>query len=102
MNLDPVIHTPARLQIVSLLATATEAEFAFVRDSLDMSDSVVSKHAGALEKAGYIEIRKGYVGKRPRTWFKLTREGRRAFDEYVTNLQQIVGRPLTDTARTDR
>ncbi|GAA1818402.1 transcriptional regulator [Actinomadura chokoriensis] len=102
MNLDPVIHTPARLQIVSLLATATEAEFAFVRDSLDMSDSVVSKHASALEKAGYIEIRKGYVGKRPRTWFKLTKEGRRAFDEYVTTLQQIVGRPLTDTAPTDR
>jgi DNA-binding MarR family transcriptional regulator len=102
MNLDPVIHTPARLQIISLLATATEAEFAFVRDSLDMSDSVVSKHASALEKAGYIEIRKGYVGKRPRTWFKLTKEGRRAFDDYVTALQQIVGRPLADTPRTDR
>ncbi|WP_309237228.1 transcriptional regulator [Actinomadura sp. BRA 177] len=101
MNLDPMIHTPARLQIVSLLATATEAEFAFVRDSLDMSDSVVSKHAAALEKAGYVEIRKGYVGKRPRTWFKLTRDGRRAFDEYVTNLQEIVGRPLADAPRTD-
>ncbi|NVI88507.1 transcriptional regulator [Actinomadura sp. BRA 177] len=96
-----MIHTPARLQIVSLLATATEAEFAFVRDSLDMSDSVVSKHAAALEKAGYVEIRKGYVGKRPRTWFKLTRDGRRAFDEYVTNLQEIVGRPLADAPRTD-
>jgi DNA-binding MarR family transcriptional regulator len=102
MNLDPVIHTPARLQIVSLLATATEAEFAFVRDSLDMSDSVVSKHAAALERAGYIEIRKGYVGKRPRTWFKLTKDGRRAFDEYVTNLQQIVGRPLAEAPQTDR
>lgn len=102
MNLDPVIHTPARLQIISLLATATEAEFGFVRDSLDMSDSVVSKHAAALEKAGYIEIRKGYVGKRPRTWFKLTKEGRRAFDEYVTTLQQIVGRPLAEAPQTDR
>ncbi|MER7547683.1 winged helix-turn-helix domain-containing protein [Actinomadura sp.] len=96
MNLDPVIHTPARLQIVALLATATEAEFAFVRDSLEMSDSVVSKHASALERAGYVEIRKGYVGKRPRTWFKLTPEGRHAFDEYVTSLQKIVGRPLAD------
>jgi DNA-binding MarR family transcriptional regulator len=96
VNLDPVIHTPARLQIVALLATATEAEFAFVRDSLEMSDSVVSKHASALERAGYVEIRKGYVGKRPRTWFKLTPEGRHAFDEYVTSLQKIVGRPLAD------
>lgn len=94
MNLDPVIHAPARLQIVSLLAAATEAEFAFVRDSLQVSDSVLSKHASALENAGYVEIRKGHVGKRPRTWLKLTREGRRAFAEYVTTLQRIVGRPL--------
>ncbi|MGI5323847.1 winged helix-turn-helix domain-containing protein [Actinomadura nitritigenes] len=94
MNLDPVIHAPARLQIVSLLAAATEAEFAFVRDNLQVSDSVLSKHASALENAGYVEIRKGHVGKRPRTWLKLTREGRRAFAEYVTTLQQIVGQPL--------
>lgn len=96
MNLDPVIHAPARLQIVSLLAAATEAEFAFVRDSLDISDSVLSKHAAALEKAGYVEIRKGYVGKRPRTWLKLSPEGRRAFAAYVDALRRIVGRPLAD------
>ncbi|MEF9903902.1 winged helix-turn-helix domain-containing protein [Streptomyces sp. P9-A2] len=90
-----MIHAPARLQILSLLAAATEAEFAFVRDSLEISDSVLSKHAAALEKAGYVEIRKGYVGKRPRTWLKLSPQGRRAFAEYVDNLQRIVGRPLT-------
>ncbi|MFB4296652.1 transcriptional regulator [Actinomadura sp. NTSP31] len=74
-----------------------------VRDSLGLSDSVVSKHASALETAGYVEIRKGYVGNRPRTWFELTRQGRRAFDEYVATLQQIVGRPLADTpAENDR
>jgi DNA-binding MarR family transcriptional regulator len=95
VNLDPVIHAPARLQIVSLLAAATEAEFAFVRDSLEISDSVLSKHAATLENAGYIEVRKGHVGKRPRTWLKLTPEGRRAFDDYVSTLQQLVGQPLT-------
>lgn len=96
MNLDPVIHAPARLQIVSLLAAATEAEFGFVRDSLEISDSVLSKHAAALEKAGYVEIRKGYVGKRPRTWLKLSPEGRRAFTAYVDTLRSIVGSPLTE------
>ncbi|GAA3498121.1 transcriptional regulator [Streptomyces prasinosporus] len=99
MNLDPVIHAPARLQIVSLLAAATEAEFAFVRDSLEISDSVLSKHAAALEKAGYVEIRKGYVGKRPRTWLKLSPQGRRAFAEYVDTLQRIVGKPLAEHPR---
>ena len=94
MNLDPVIHAPVRLQIMSLLAATLEAEFAFVRDSLEISDSVLSKHASALETAGYVEIRKGHVGKRPRTWLKLTDPGRKAFKSYVETLQQIVRRPL--------
>jgi DNA-binding transcriptional ArsR family regulator len=94
MNLDPVIHAPTRLQIMSLLAAATDAEFSFVRDSLEISDSVLSKHASALEAAGYVEIRKGHVGKRPRTWLKLTGQGRTAFQDYVTTLQQIVGQPI--------
>lgn len=94
MNLDPVIHAPARLQIMSLLAAATEAEFSFVRDSLEISDSALSKHASSLEAADYIEIRKGHVGKRPRTWLKLTDHGRKAFKTYVETLQQIVGSPL--------
>ncbi|MBF8185661.1 transcriptional regulator [Nonomuraea sp. K274] len=89
-RLDPIIHAPTRLQIVSLLAAAEEAEFAFVRDNLDISDSVLSKHAGALEAAGYVKIRKGYVGKRPRTWFSLTSEGRRAYRNHVAALQAII------------
>ncbi|OUC91602.1 winged helix-turn-helix domain-containing protein [Streptosporangium minutum] len=89
-QLNPVIHAPTRLQIVSLLAAADEAEFAFVRDNLDISDSVLSKHASALEAAGYVKIRKGHVGKRPRTWFSLTREGRAAYTAHVAALQAIV------------
>ncbi|GAA3546404.1 transcriptional regulator [Nonomuraea rosea] len=89
-QLDPIIHAPTKLQIVSLLAAAEEAEFAFVRDSLDISDSVLSKHAGALEAAGYVKIRKGHVGKRPRTWFSLTHQGRAAYREHVAALQAIV------------
>ncbi|MEO3862508.1 transcriptional regulator [Acrocarpospora sp. B8E8] len=89
-QLDPVIHAPTRLQIVSLLAAAEEAEFAFVRDSLDISDSVLSKHASALEAARYVKIRKGHVGKRPRTWFSLTPAGRKAYQNHVAALQGIV------------
>lgn len=94
MNLDPVIHAPTRLQIMSLLAATAEAEFSFVRDSLEISDSVLSKHASALETVGYVEIRKGHVGKRPRTWLKLTDQGHAAFQDYVATLQRIVGQPL--------
>jgi DNA-binding MarR family transcriptional regulator len=90
-QLDAVIHPPTRLSIMALLATADEAEFAFVRDSVGVSDSVLSKHGSALEAAGYIEIRKGHVGKRPRTWFRMTPAGRRAFAGHVKALQEIVG-----------
>ncbi|WP_433380463.1 transcriptional regulator [Streptosporangium sp. CA-115845] len=54
-----------------------------------ISDSVLSKHASALETAGYVQIRKGYVGKRPRTWFSLTREGHAAYTGHVAALQSI-------------
>ncbi|GAA2913885.1 transcriptional regulator [Streptosporangium fragile] len=89
-GLDPVIHPPARLRIVSLLAAAEEAEFGFVRDQVEVSDSVLSKHASALEAAGYVEIRKGYVGKRPRTWLRLSARGRQAYLAHVSALQAIV------------
>ncbi|AHI01154.1 transcriptional regulator [Kutzneria viridogrisea] len=94
MNLDPLIHAPTRLAIVSLLAAVDEAEFAFVRDQLEISDSVLSKHIGTLEAAHYVEVRKGHVGKRPRTWLKLTQHGHVAFTSYVDTLRGILNRPL--------
>jgi DNA-binding MarR family transcriptional regulator len=90
LPLDPVIHAPARLTIVALLAAAQQAEFSFVRDQVGVSDSVLSEHASALEAAGYVEIRKGHVGKRPRTWLELTDTGRAAFAAHVAALQRIV------------
>ena len=87
---DPVIATTTRLAIVALLAPAEEMEFAAVRDALTLSDSALSKQATALQAVGYVGIRKGYVGKRPRTWLKLTPTGRRAFHTHVAALNAIV------------
>ncbi|MET8144658.1 transcriptional regulator [Sphaerisporangium sp. NPDC005288] len=98
-ELDPAIHAPVRLRVMSLLAAVEEAEFAFVRDEVEVSDSVMSKHAAALESAGYVAIRKGHVGKRPRTWLRLTPEGRQAYTSHVAALRDIVARSglsLTD------
>lgn len=89
-ELDPVIHAPTRLRIVALLAASHEVEFAFVRDTLEISDSALSKQAAALEAAGYLGIRKGHVGKRPKTWFSLTRKGRAAYEAHIAALQAIV------------
>ena len=89
---DELIHAPTRLAIVSLLAASEWADFKFIRDSLGLSDSALSKQLTTLEEAGYAEIRKGFVGKRPRTSARLTRAGRAAFGLHVAALQQIVVR----------
>jgi len=89
---DELIHAPTRLSIVSLLAATEWAEFKFVRDSVGLSDSALSKQLTTLEETGYVEIRKSFVGKRPRTSVRLTRRGHQAFAAHVAALQEIVAR----------
>ncbi|TWS18163.1 transcriptional regulator [Tsukamurella asaccharolytica] len=88
-RLDDVIHAPVRFSIVAALAKVENAEFAAVRDAVELSDSVLSKQAAQLEAAGYVAIRKGHVGKRPRTWLSLTAEGRRALEAHLAALRAI-------------
>jgi DNA-binding MarR family transcriptional regulator len=90
-RLDEVVHQPVRFSVVAALAAATEAEFGFVRDAVEVSDSTLSKQVAVLEQAGYVRVRKGYVGKRPRTWLSLTPAGRSAFTAHLAALQQIAG-----------
>lgn len=87
---DELIHSPTRLSIVSLLAASGWAEFKFIRDTIGLSDSALSKQLSVLEEVGYVKIRKAFVGKRPRTWAKLTANGRNAFESHVLRLQEIV------------
>jgi DNA-binding MarR family transcriptional regulator len=93
---DELIHAPTRLEIVSLLAAAQWADFKYIRDELGLSDSALSKQLSTLESAGYIEIRRRFVGKRPRTSASLTETGRQAFAQHVVALQQILARSQPD------
>jgi DNA-binding transcriptional ArsR family regulator len=89
---DELIHAPTRLAIVSLLAAVEWADFKFIRDELGLTDSALSKQLSTLEEADYVEIRKSFVGKRPRTSARLSRPGRAAFELHVTALQEMVQR----------
>ncbi|MBG0564179.1 winged helix-turn-helix domain-containing protein [Actinoplanes aureus] len=89
---DELIHAPTRLSLVSLLAATEWAEFKFLRDSIGLSDSALSKQLTTLEEAGYVDIRKSFVGKRPRTSARLTPVGQQAFADHVAALQEIVAR----------
>jgi DNA-binding MarR family transcriptional regulator len=90
-HFDAVIHPPPRLQICGLLAAVDTMEFAAVRDRVEVSDSVLSKHVKQLEEAGYVRVSKATIASRQRTSLSLTREGRRAFDAHVAELRRIAG-----------
>ncbi len=90
-RLDDLIHHPVRFSLMAALAKAEELEFRFLRDTLGVSDSVLSRQASTLEDAGYVKIRKGFVGRRPRTWLSLSAVGRKTFDEHVQALREIAG-----------
>ncbi len=87
---DELIHAPTRLSIVALLAASQWAEFTFVRDSLGMSDSALSKQISTLEDAGYVTVRKTGAGRNRRTHLRLSPRGRRAFGGHAAALQQLI------------
>jgi DNA-binding MarR family transcriptional regulator len=88
--LDPQIHSPARLRLMTMLTAVSEVEFATLREGLEVSDSVLSKHVAALAGAGYVRSRKGVHRGRRTTWVSLTAKGRRSLRAHVTALREII------------
>lgn len=89
-GLDPLIHPPTRLQLVTTLSAVSEAEFATVRAALAVSDSVLSKHVSALVDAGYLHSRKGVHAGRRTTWVGLTDAGRTALRDHVAAVRRLI------------
>jgi DNA-binding transcriptional ArsR family regulator len=88
-RLEQTLLDPTRFSIVALLAATDWAEFGFVRDTVGLSDSALSKQLTTLGKLEFVEVDKGYVGKRPRTWIRLSTTGRSALAGHVAALQRI-------------
>lgn len=81
-DLDRVIHEPARLRLVALLAGVKEADFLWLQRESDLTKGNLSSHLARLEDAGYVEIEKLFRGKIPLTVIRLTRDGKSAFEAY--------------------
>ena len=101
--LDELIHPLPRISICAVLSAVDWVAFSLVRDQAGLSDSALSKHASVLADAGYVQLRKGAVGRRPRTWLRLTAPGRVAFERHMQALTEIrdrmspaVGAPASD------
>ena len=89
-GLDPVIHAPLRLRLVAMLAAVDAAEFATVRDALEVSDSVLSKQVSVLVEAGYARNAKSVLDGRRTTWLSLTDQGRAALRAHTRALRALL------------
>ena len=93
-ELDPLLHSQLRLAIVSLLLSVEEADFNYLKEQTQATSGNLSVQIDKLSAAGYIEVRKEIVGKKPRTSCRLTENGRAALDSYVSSLKEYLGKML--------
>ena len=92
-ELDPIIHQPARLQIMSALCQLgerTRVDFTYLKGSLGLTDGNLGAHLATLEAKGYIAVEKEFVARRPKTFVAVTPLGRQAFAGHVAALQSIL------------
>lgn len=89
-ELDPLLHSQLRLAIMSILLSVAEAEFVFIKEKTGATAGNLSVQLDKLSEANYIEIEKGFVGKKPRTVCRMTEIGRNAMEEYVNTLKEYV------------
>jgi DNA-binding MarR family transcriptional regulator len=89
-GLDRVVHEPARLMIVTILSVVEAADFVYLLHETELNKGTLSSHLSRLEEAGYVEIKKTFRGKVPRTLLRLTKPGRQAFEQYRKQLRKVL------------
>lgn len=89
-DIDQVIHAPARLMVLAYLYVVESADYVFLIRLTGLTWGNLATHLSKLEEAGYVEIVKGYMGKKPHTTIRLTPQGRTAFRVYKKSMQQVL------------
>lgn len=90
LDIDRIVHEPARLKIMAQLYVVEKADFIFIMRQTGMTQGNVSGHLAKLEEAQYIKVKKGFVGKRPQTMLSLTEKGKQAFENYIQMMRQMI------------
>ena len=89
-ELNPLLHSQLRLAVMSILMNVDEADFVYLKEKTDSTAGNLSVQLDKLASAGYIDVEKGFVGKKTRTVCRVTEEGRKAFEEYVETLKEYL------------
>jgi len=90
-SLNKDFESRVRLGIMSILMVRDWVEFKELKELLDITDGNLASHIGALEKNEYIQVRKEFVGKKPRTTYAVTPLGRKAFSDHLAALEKLLG-----------
>ena len=90
-GIDDVIHGRARLAIMAYLSGAESAEFNELKQRAGVNDGNLSVHLRKLEEAGYIDVEKRFVGRKPQTICRLNAKGRDAWIAYIDHIQKLLG-----------
>lgn len=89
-GLDTVVHGPVRLGILTLLHLDGPLDFTALKKRLDVPDGAMGSHLQKLEEGGYISVKREFIGKRPRSTYRLLPAGRTAFAKHLRNLKSII------------
>jgi DNA-binding transcriptional ArsR family regulator len=92
LDVDRVVHEPARLAILTVLASAEEVQFKFLEEALGLTRGNLSSHISKLEEAGYVTVTKQFEGRVPVTSYRITARGRKALETYRAAMLQGLGR----------
>jgi DNA-binding transcriptional ArsR family regulator len=92
-DLDPLLHSQLRLAVMSLLISVKEAEFGYLKDATKATAGNLSVQLNKLKEANYITLTKSFRDNYPLTTCAITKDGIKAFEEYVKNLQQYLNLP---------
>jgi DNA-binding MarR family transcriptional regulator len=90
LQFDELILSKTRLGIISALIGGDKLEFTYLRDILELSDGNLSVQIRKLEEAGYIKVKKVFVGRKPKTFCKITPKGQRAIKNLIGKLEEMV------------
>ena len=91
-QLNKEFESRVRLGIMSVLMVNDWVDFNEMKQLLEVTDGNLASHSSALEKSNYIEIKKEFVGKKPKTSYRVTQAGRKAFEEHLSDLEKLLGK----------
>ncbi len=91
-EIDRMVNEPSRLAILTALYELKEADFTFLNRITGLTRGNLSAHLSKLEEAGYVEIEKTFIGKRPATIVRITERGRKALEEYFRTMKSVMDR----------